>query len=313
MNIIGEGFNTEILGQINQRQKIYGAAYRTNQILSYLNSRTGWCKLVSGAEVITEPRPGLKLPEAKKYVLFNGMVDEGKSLGSGGRAGISRTNSVETNTAYGLGGLQLGERPMPGIISADIKTETRGSLKTANVKIKAWNTTQFDIIDVLYLRLGYSLLLEWGHSSYYNNDGAYIPDNPHSIADTFLGDSLDYDGILQLIQKKRLESNGNYDAMLGKVTNFTWKFNPDGSYDIDLKLIGLGDVIEALKLIYPQHNICYSPEFLRAATSAKDFAEQKFMIIGGEDPEGFWQETFSSVLPNCKLFFQCGKLVILQH
>jgi UDPglucose 6-dehydrogenase len=37
----------------------------------------------------------------------------------------------------------------------------------------------------------------------------------------------------------------------------------------------------------------------------KDFAEQKFMIIGGEDPEGLWQDTFSSVLPNCKLFFQC--------
>jgi UDPglucose 6-dehydrogenase len=60
--------------------------------------------------------------------------------------------------------------------------------------------------------------------------------------------------------------------------------------------------------IYKDHSIVYSPEFLRAATSAKDFAEQKFMIIGGEDPEGFWQETFSSVLPNCKLFFQCTKL-----
>jgi hypothetical protein len=247
MNIIGEGFNTEILGQINQRQKIYGAAYRTNQILSYLNSRTGWCKLVSGAEVKSEPRAGLGIPEAKKYVLFNGMVDEGKSLGSGGRAGIARTDSVYTNTAYGLGGLQLGERPMPGIISADVKTETRGSLKTANVKIKAWNTTQFDIIDVLYLRLGYSLLLEWGHSSYYNNDGAYIPDNPHSIADTFLGDSLDYDGILELIQKKRLESNGNYDALFGKLVNFSWTFANDMSYDIDLTIRSVGDVIESLK------------------------------------------------------------------
>jgi hypothetical protein len=247
MNIIGEGFNTEILGQINQRQKIYGAAYRTNQILSYLNSRTGWCKLISGAEVITEPRAGLKLPKAQDYVLFNGMVDEGKSLGSGGRAGIARTNSVYTNTAYGLGGLQLGERPMPGIISADIKTETRGSLKTANVKIKAWNTTQFDIIDVLYLRLGYSLLLEWGHSSYYNNSGVYIPNNPHSIADTFLGDSLDYDGVLKLIQNKRLESNGNYDALFGKLVNFSWTFANDMSYDIDLTIRSVGDVIESLK------------------------------------------------------------------
>jgi hypothetical protein len=36
--------------------------------------------------------------------------------------------------------------------------------------------------------------------------------------------------------------------MLGKVTNFNWKFNDDGSYDIELKLVGLGDIIESLKV-----------------------------------------------------------------
>jgi hypothetical protein len=174
MNIIGEGFNNEILNQVKQRQKIYGSANRSNQVLSYLNSKTGWCKLVSGAIVNKEPRPGLGLPSAQNYVLFNGTVDEGKSLGAGGRSDISRTNSIYTNTAYGLGGLEFGNRPMPGLTSANIKTETRGSLKTATVQIKAWNRTQFDIIDVLYLRLGYSVLLEWGHSSYYDNQGTFI-------------------------------------------------------------------------------------------------------------------------------------------
>jgi hypothetical protein len=36
--------------------------------------------------------------------------------------------------------------------------------------------------------------------------------------------------------------------MLGKVTNFNWKFNDDGSYDIKLNLIGMGDIIESLKV-----------------------------------------------------------------
>ena len=67
-------------------------------------------------------------------------------------------------------------------------------------------------------------------------------------------------------------------------------------------------VLESFDDIYKDHSIVYSPEFLRAATAVKDFAEQKFMIIGGEDPEGFWQETFSLVLANCKLFFQCTKI-----
>jgi UDPglucose 6-dehydrogenase len=29
------------------------------------------------------------------------------------------------------------------------------------------------------------------------------------------------------------------------------------------------------------------------------------MIIGGSDPEGFWQDLFRSSLPNCKIFFNC--------
>jgi len=256
MNIIGEGFNNEILNQVKQRQKIYGSANRSNQVLSYLNSKTGWCKLISGAIVEKEPRPGLGLPKAQDYVLFNGIVDEGKSLGSGGRAGIARTNSIYTNTAYGLGGLEFGNRPMPGLTSANIKTETRGSLKTATVQIKAWNRTQFDIIDILYLRLGYSVLLEWGHSSYYNNSGTYIANNSFSIADTFLAGTLDYDNILEKIQKNRLSSNGNYDAIFGKVVNFSWTFGSDGSYDITLTLRSVGDVIESLKinLINPNPN-----------------------------------------------------------
>jgi hypothetical protein len=247
MNIIGEGFNREILGQITQRQKIYGSANRSNQVLSYLNSKTGWAKLVSGAIVEKEPRPGLGLPKAEDYVLFNGMVDEGKNLGNGGRSGIARNNSVYTNTAYGLGGLEFGNRPMPGIISANVKTETRGSLKTANIQIKAWNRTQFDIIDVLYLRLGYSVLLEWGHSSYYDNNGTYITNNPFSLADIFLKGTLTYDQILTEIQENRLASNGNYDAIFGKVVNFSWTFGNDGSYDITIILRSVGDVIESLK------------------------------------------------------------------
>ena len=61
--------------------------------------------------------------------------------------------------------------------------------------------------------------------------------------------------------------------------------------------------LERLLVNYPDHSICYSPEFLRAATANKDFAESKYMVVGGEDPEGFWQTLFQESLSNCKLFF----------
>jgi UDPglucose 6-dehydrogenase len=63
------------------------------------------------------------------------------------------------------------------------------------------------------------------------------------------------------------------------------------------------DYLEKLVEKYEHHCICYSPEFIRAATATKDFAEQKHMVIGGEDPEGFWHGIFKKALPNCKLIF----------
>lgn len=64
-------------------------------------------------------------------------------------------------------------------------------------------------------------------------------------------------------------------------------------------------IAEGFKEIYPDHSICYSPEFLRANTSDKDFLNQKYVIIGGEDPECFWQELFQTTLPHCKIVFNC--------
>ena len=67
-------------------------------------------------------------------------------------------------------------------------------------------------------------------------------------------------------------------------------------------------VIEALETIYPNHSICYSPEFLRKATANQDFLNQKFMVLGGGDIDGFWQDLFTPVLEKCKMYFFCSML-----
>jgi hypothetical protein len=268
-NIVGEGFNPIIVKQIDQRQKVYGSANRTNEELSYLNARTGWVKLVSSVNLIdSDIRGGFGVGGsnlAQENVLFNGTTNESPDKGAletYQRGGI--WNGVPLTTigkdgkiqeipqsynyyAYGMGGTDYGLRPMPGIKSATIKTETRGSIKTAEVKIQANNRQQFDIIDLLYMRLGFSMLLEWGNSSYFDNDGRYITDNPYSLADDFLLGKLGYDTIYNSIQEKRLASCGNYDALIGKVVNFSWNFTKDLTYEITLKIISMGDVIESLK------------------------------------------------------------------
>jgi hypothetical protein len=273
MNIFGESFPKEIIEQIKQRQKHYGSLNRTPNELAYLNSKTGWCKLVSSVNIelrtdengkIVDPDNSdterLKLigiPEsyggnklAKEFVLFNGTSIQNKQDITQ-RSGLALNKSIINNNVYGLGGLEFGLSPMPGIISAEIRTLNRGSIKESTVQIKAFNRTQFQIIDALYLRLGYPILLEWGHSMYYDNNNEFHKGNDQdwSIANEFLDGKLDdYFKILNRIQKNRIDSNGNYDALLGKVKNFNWSFNPDGSFSITLSIISVGDVIESLQM-----------------------------------------------------------------
>ena len=60
---------------------------------------------------------------------------------------------------------------------------------------------------------------------------------------------------------------------------------------------------EALNEIYSNLTITYSPEFLRSNTAEQDFLNQTYMIFGGVDPDGFWQEVFTPILEKCKLYF----------
>lgn len=243
-NIVGEGFNEKIFGQINQRQSQYGSISRDNQTLNYLNNTNGWVRLVSSVDVDTEVSTlrgidlsGVEL--AKAYVLSGGVAPL--------KGGIARDKSITNTNVYGLGGTEFGLRPMPGITKASIKTETRGALKTATVNLKANNKTQFDIIELLYMRLGYSILLEWGNTSYFDNEGNYISDNLASLETEFLNASIGYEDIYSKIAEKRDDTCGNYDAIFAKVVNFSWSFQADGTYNITLTLRSMGDVIESLK------------------------------------------------------------------
>jgi len=256
MNIVGEGINKTISEQIKVRQKIYGSINRTVEQLEYLNSRTAFAKLISSVNVTSEFKPESKELQgilgkiqgnnlAKDFVLFNGTQDADTRAG---RAGIARDKSVINKAAYGLGGLEFGIRPMPGIVSASTKTENRGSLRTTTIQIKAWNRVQFEIIDLLYLRLGYSILFEFGNTIYFQNDSKFIKSRPLSIEDEFLaGNYKTVSSVLKIIQTLRIQSNGNYDAVYGKVVNFSWEFVDDGSYDITVIIRSVGDVIESLK------------------------------------------------------------------
>jgi hypothetical protein len=264
MNIVGEGLPKEIGNQIRTRQRIYGSINRTTEETLYLNSRTAFVKAISSVDIvdydiknIEANRPELAsiLTEyagsnlAKNFILFNGTSTEGGSQRSGIPQGLTPGSSAYVNNlAYGLGGLEYGARPMPGIISMQTTSKgAYGSVEETILNIKAWNRIQFEIIDILYLRLGYGVLIEWGNVNYFDNNGEYIPNNQYTVEPEFLAAQLNPVSIYDKIQQYRLASNGNYDAIYGIVTNFDWTFDEDGGYTITVKILSKGDIIEGLK------------------------------------------------------------------
>ena len=284
-NIIGEPINATILEQIDNRQSVSGAGYnsssitRSPQVLNFLNNRSAWIKMASGVfleddalyqlEEISKQEGGYISEDeiqnlkgtslAKNTVLFNTIqsFDAQGEKKYTSRSGVRNNNLLQDSLGKmygGLGGNSQGLQPVGGITDIKIENINRGSISKATVNIKVYNRFQFNLIDLAYLKLGYIMMLEWGWDKYIDSidpeTGAVIKDMPYTIIEKewFDGKNYTQKNILNLINQKQLQHKGNYDGFFGKVSNYTWKANPDGSFDIKIDLITLGSVIESMKV-----------------------------------------------------------------
>jgi hypothetical protein len=291
-SIIGESFKPYVANQINIRQqKLNNNSLRDQDLLKYINNKTSWVRLSSGVDISADKAKELGVPNwsgnllAKKSVLFSARKYEKYSSSQGndinnpldwvGDFTHGLWNEINNNNpsygytpAIGISGQDLennkpydlydyGMTPPPGIKSVNIKALNRGSLREATVEIECHNLAQFRIIEALYLRLKYSILLEWGHTFWYDNQGNLKSDMPDWIHQGFLNGNYDQDTTLEILEKNREAYCGNYDGYLGYVRNFEWSLRKDGGYDITLNLISIGDVIESLKINtnYPTYKV----------------------------------------------------------
>ena len=95
------------------------------------------------------------------------------------------------------------------------------------------------------------MMLEWGWDKYINDKNKNKVENlGNTLIEEFwfnAGNDTTQLQVLKKIEYTREQYCGNYDGFFGKVSNYKWKFQSDGSYDITLNLITLGDVIESLQ------------------------------------------------------------------
>ncbi len=188
-NVIGAPFSQYIIDQLTLRAANNSSETRSNEQLLYLANKMSWTRLTSSVRVN---------PKGQTLQQFYGNLFDGEiplsdypnndSLAKNWvlQAGTSQYANGQYNLryglgpngAYGLGGVQQqGFRPMPGIESVTIESKgTLGSLREATINFKVWNIVQLNIIEALYFRLGYTMLLEWGHVNYFNNKNQFITD-----------------------------------------------------------------------------------------------------------------------------------------
>ena len=301
-NLVGVNHLPYVQEQIKLRQDILGKSIRTNEDQIWANGRTSWIKLISGVDIKNQQVYTLQTGSTAESssiieISDNGAQYRNNELGINGYSGnqlskelmlmggtlnppnstdnptdvryplkssVSNTTDTSPNNQfnYGFGGTEFGLKSMPGITSFNTKTYNNGSLREATVTILANNKKQFEYIESIYLRLGYTMFLEWGNTTYPISEVEYAKGYDvfsNSLANDFLIGGIESDFYTR-IEENRKESKGNYDGFLGTVKNFSWEFTKEGTYNITLTLISKGSVIESLKIALPTQEISNSPQ-----------------------------------------------------
>jgi len=264
-NIVGTKISQWALNQLITRSKQNSKTFRDNDNLLFLANKSGWVRLVSSINLenqgdLTYFNVSNPSDLAKQYVLFGGTSKYLNKNSYQLRSGVSLSDPNKTKDgAYGMLGTSeiqdYGYRPMPGIISVNIETQGRmGSVRAATINFKCWDKQQLDIIDALYFKLGFTMFLEWGQTYFYYSQGNTLRKDPTKIysSDEYsidpFQDSLTKEQIQLQINKNVRNTEGNYDAMLGIVTNFNFSLNQEGGYDCSVRLMALGVLGDSLKV-----------------------------------------------------------------
>ena len=285
-NIVGTAFAPYVKNQFDQRRKVHKKNPRTSKEILYLTNKNAFFRLSSAAEttsasvptqkiaVTTNPRleilaGGIGADQAfsnnqtaqqetdkanaeqlkrfndsftgaiaKDNVLQGGTVIAGSKNSTTLRKGFKQTYAEGTFDNLGL-------QPMPGITGITIGTGGKWqTLMQADIEFICYNLDQLDIMSKLYMSLGVTCFLEWGHIPYLDKSGNLV-NNPTNL--DFFGEKNKID-LIKSIDKKRKETDGNYDAFLGTVYNFSYQADKDGAYLCKTQLMGAGGMVESLKI-----------------------------------------------------------------
>lgn len=337
--VIGGGVSTGVVRQLIERENLVSQKQKSPEHLLFFNGNGAWARMVSSVNTITETEAELlALGEftieevvgdknlAYNNVLMGGTLKQGipsdrTVLGGGVNQSKHNPIDVDSNGYVKAGDIKdsayhnyesLGFRPTPGIESVSVKSKgTYGTLREAEVNFKVWTLEDLEVMQALYLRPGYSILLEWGHSiQLQSSENVGKLNTQITTYKKFLRDNVD-DPMLTF-EKELLEitqqSDYNYDSFVGYVSNFNWSINEQGGYDCMVKVIAKGSVLESIACtfdpseVYPADQMNPLKEDKgkeeRKSIYHKLFTEMQYWVDGGISSTELGQVVDAALLTN---------------
>ena len=335
-NVKGGPFEDWVTNQIEQREISLGKGSGENpKDLLYQQSKTPWLRLASSVNI--------------KATTSYGTLDRLLTLPGINRSEIEGIQAARNFILQG-GAVSLKENSLgfslDGETNSDINLNS-GLNTTAQFTSNAnnlsgaygWGGTterglvQFALVDALYMRPGYTLLLEFGWSAYLqtNDQDRLLTGDEVKLetSDPFFTPALslllnpenksqrNQYKIIQKIKEERKRTSGNYEAVFGKIVNFKWSIDPDGSYNCAVDLRGLGEVIESLKINVNTNTEESSPEHFTnfdvngdGLINQADENEIEYLsIVSGRDKADLVEDMKSRSIPLVALGQSGGTLV----
>jgi hypothetical protein len=232
-----------------------------------------WAILASGALVVKSDGKAATAEEKKKRFkeLIAGTSESAKEYhGCIIRNEIDRALNYQTGPTI-VGTTFFGNRievegetnrrvSTPIIESIDIDTDgANNTLKTATVNVRCFTLKQFEMFELFFCKPGMNVLLEYGDSTLdrkrFSTDKSKNPEAQDAFTSSSqvkdqLVDKTSYNNFvdkfselyrfnstsLKLFQKHIERSRGSYDMVAGKVTDYSFSIDADGTYPVRIEI-----------------------------------------------------------------------------
>ena len=234
--VVNGGVNKRALRQLEVRGTSLGRRNKSDKDLLFANASTPWIKISSAANIDGTAEL------AKDHILLGGTAyqrADGLRL-KGGFKDFSFGEGYSNNPE------DRGIVPIPGVNSLTIEyAGNLGVLKYFNFDFKVYDLNQLEIYEKLYMKPGISVLIEYGHSLFLNNQGDLISDA--STIDGFFENGITQSELQVKGTALTLSSDYNYNGEIALISNFEYSYDRDGGgYSCKVKAISKNSLFEGV-------------------------------------------------------------------